>query len=301
MSRPVISDTEQVLEALNDGVYFVDMQRRITFWNRAAEEITGFAATDVVGSFCRDNILVHVDDAGCQLCTDRCPLADTLLDGQARAKNVFLHHKLGHRVPVNIHVVPQADGQGRIHGALEVFQNRSSEDDLREELERLRRIALVDPLTGLANRRHIDQHLMARASQMDRFGWNYGLILLDVDLFKDVNDAYGHLVGDDALKVVARDLLASARATDLAGRWGGDEFIVVAANTDAKALYHLAERFRVMAEASVVHAEAEDIRLTVSVGCTMARAGESPEEATKRADKALYNAKAGGRNRVVAL
>ncbi len=171
MQQTIVDETEQILGILDEGVYFVDTDRRITFWNKAAERITGFAAADVVGTCCKDNILMHVDASGNRLCLAECPVSFTLNDGEHRRAEVFLHHKLGHRVPVQVQVLPQRADDGRIVGALEVFRDISSEDELREELERLRRIALIDGLTGLANRRHIDEHLAARASQLDRFGW----------------------------------------------------------------------------------------------------------------------------------
>ena len=242
---------------------------------------------------------MHVDEHGTQMCTDDCPLALTLIDGEPRSADFFLHHRLGHRVPVQAQVLPQCSDDGQIVGALEVFRETSSEEELREELERLRAIALVDPLTGLANRRHLDEHLSARASQLDRFGWSFGVILFDIDHFKAVNDTYGHLVGDQALTVVARDLLSNARSTDLVGRWGGEEFMIVAVNTDAAALHAAAERFRVMIGASFVHTEQGDITVTASAGATVASKEESVQEVVARADQALYEAKRGGRNRVV--
>jgi PAS domain S-box-containing protein len=93
-----------LLENLADGIYFVDSERRITFWNRSAEQLTGYTREEVVGRQCYDNILNHVDLEGNQLCKTLCPLARTLQDGKNRSANLFLQHKDGRRRPVSIHI-----------------------------------------------------------------------------------------------------------------------------------------------------------------------------------------------------
>ena len=103
------------LSALNDGVYFVDRERRITYWNEASERITGFSAKDVLGRRCADNILCHVDDSGIELCNDdACPLRACMATGQPRSADIYLHHKLGYRVPVSVSGSPVRDNAGKM-------------------------------------------------------------------------------------------------------------------------------------------------------------------------------------------
>lgn len=98
-----------ILENLNDGVYYVDNDRKITYWNKSAERITGYTAEEVVGSFCYDNILQHIDEKGTQLCKNGCPLSLTISDGNIRDINVCLHHKDGYRVPIYVRSIPHTD------------------------------------------------------------------------------------------------------------------------------------------------------------------------------------------------
>jgi diguanylate cyclase with PAS/PAC sensor len=116
---------KKLLDEMYDGVYFVDRQRRIMYWNRGAERISGYSADEVIGRFCGDNLLRHVDACGRRLCTGMCPLAAAMHDGQPRQAEVILHHKQGHRVPVLVRVTPIRDAQGAIIGALEVFSDNS--------------------------------------------------------------------------------------------------------------------------------------------------------------------------------
>ena len=96
----------ELLDNLYEGVYYVDRQRRITFWNKAAETITGYSRREVLGHKCFQNLLKHVDDQGVSLCLSACPLAQTIQDGQPRSTSVYLHHKDGHRLPVAVRVAP---------------------------------------------------------------------------------------------------------------------------------------------------------------------------------------------------
>lgn len=91
-----------VLDRMEDGVYLIDLDRRIRYWSQGAEQITGFSAEEVVGSSCADDVLCHVDEHGTHLCEEGCPLRAIMQDGQPRGAEVFLHHKAGHRVPVRV-------------------------------------------------------------------------------------------------------------------------------------------------------------------------------------------------------
>ena len=107
----------KILDNLFDGVYFVDRDRVITYWNKGAEKITGYDAGQVMGRSCRDNILNHVTANGVQLCLTNCPLASTMEDGKQREAEVYLHHADGHRLPVTVRASPIYDEQGNIIGA----------------------------------------------------------------------------------------------------------------------------------------------------------------------------------------
>ncbi len=287
-----------ILDNLHDGVYFVDMNRRITYWNKGAEKITGYESSEAVGRSCSDNLLVHIDDDGVNLCKAGCPLAQTLMDGRERETEAYLQHKDGHRLPVFIRVSPLRDSGGRIVGAVESFSDNSSKAALLQRIDQLQKESLVDPLTGLANRRCIDMKLHSRIDEMRRYGWPCGVLFLDIDNFKIVNDTYGHNVGDGVLMLVARTLSSNLRAHDLLGRYGGEEFVAIITQVDMAQLHSFADRLRVLVENSHHDTEYGTIRVTVSIGATVVRPDDTVEAAIKRADLFMYNSKIGGRNRV---
>jgi diguanylate cyclase (GGDEF)-like protein/PAS domain S-box-containing protein len=289
-------DWQRLLEHLHDGVYFTDLERRITYWNRSAEQITGYQAAEVIGSRCADNILVHVDMEGVSLCLGRCPMAAAMTDGQHRAAEVYLKHKSGHRVPVSVRVSPLLDSHGEIIGGAELFSDISSQHVLRRRMQELEELALVDSLTGLSSRNHLEAELEARIEESHRYGIPFGVLFLDVDHFKAFNDRYGHDVGDRALKVVAATFRACARPFDLFGRWGGEEFIGIIRHIDAAGLRAMAERIRRLVEGSMISLPGELEKVTVSVGATLFRAGDDLSHLVRRADQLMYRSKQAGRN-----
>lgn len=290
-----------LLQHLPNGVYYVDTSRRILYWNEAAERLTGYPHHEVLGFACHDGILNHVDDQGTELCQGLCPLAATLRDAQQRDAHIYLRHRDGHRVPIHIRVSPVLDDAGQITGAIECFSDDTPHRKLLQDLDRMEKIAMMDPLTGMPNRRHLEEHLELRASEARRYGWSYGVILFDIDDFKGINDTFGHDTGDVVIRNVAKTLDAATRYLDIVGRWGGDEFLAVVSHLAQGDLIQVAERARLLVEQTVFRTEPEAYlprRVTISGGLATFREGESTADVLKRADERLYHSKALGRNRM---
>ena len=270
---------------------------RITFWNKAAERITGFTKAEVLGKRCADNLLRHVDERGNSLCEGACPLSYTLSDSQPRSASVFLHHKDGHRLPVAIGVAPITDHQQNIIGAVEIFRDNSATVAALEHLKELEGLAYLDALTKIANRTYLENFIVGKFNEFRRLGWSFGVIFVDVDQFKQVNDTYGHQTGDLVLKMVAQTLLKNCRSFDLVGRWGGEEFLcVISKLKDANQIPVIAERLRALVESAWVSLPDCSLHVTISLGVTLARLQDSPETLIHRADGLMYRSKAAGRN-----
>lgn len=296
LADPIDELERAVIDNLYDGVYYVDRGRRIRYWNHGAERLSGYAATDVVGHLCFDNILNHVDDRGTVLCRSLCPLAATMRDGEPREAEVFLRHREGHRVPVQVRTAPVRDREGKVIGGVEIFEDSTKLTAARREASELRDMAMHDALTGLPNRRHFEMSMSSRIGELAGYGRRFGLLIADIDKFKLVNDRYGHATGDVALTTVARTLLSSARSGDDIARFGGEEFALTLTDVDATGLRAIAERFRVMVERTRVRAGRRNLKVTISIGGTIGEVGDTAEAIFERADAALYAAKNAGRN-----
>jgi diguanylate cyclase (GGDEF)-like protein len=163
------------------------------------------------------------------------------------------------------------------------------------------RQALVDGLTGLANRRRAEEFLRAEVARAERLGGSVGLILADLDDFKAVNDEHGHAAGDDVLREFADALRATVREIDVAARWGGEEFAVLLPGSDLEGALHVAERLReAIAARRIAGPGGAQIAVTASFGVASSGGGRDVQELLRVADEALYEAKGAGKNRVQA-
>lgn len=173
-------------------------------------------------------------------------------------------------------------------------------DSVEEDyLRRLLAAALKDPLTGLYNRRHFDERIATACAAANRHGETFSLVLGDIDNFKQVNDTHGHPAGDAALRAVADLLLGGARREDEVFRYGGEEFALLMRSTPGKGACEVAERMRKAVEQTPVTTDNAILQITLSLGVAEYAPGDDITTVFSRADKALYDAKRGGKNRVV--
>jgi len=287
-----------LLDRMTDGVYLVDLQRTIRFWNRACEQITGYRAAEVVGHRCFEDILRHVDDEGCRLCFGHCPLCAAMREGAPRETRVWLHHRLGHRVPVRVTVDPVQNRYGTVIGAIETFSEDSALAAMRERIAELEQRAMLDSLTGVPNRRFLELTLSSRLAEMRRHGAPFVVAFADVDHFKQVNDAYGHGVGDAVLRMIATTLAGNLRGSDTVARIGGEEFVLLLYHTGAVSSLTSCERLRKLVASSSIRVADRDLSVTISFGATLAARSDSPESVLRRADALLYASKRSGRDRI---
>jgi diguanylate cyclase len=170
---------------------------------------------------------------------------------------------------------------------------------LREQVNRSRDQANTDPLTGLPNRRAWDGRVADEVARFRRFGAPLSLVVFDLDNFKQINDRFGHKAGDRALKVIATLLRQRLRETDFLARYGGEEFTILLPGASGDAAARLADGMREAVAQAGLHSKGEPVPLTLSGGVTCLREGESADAAFERADQAMYQAKAAGKNRIV--
>lgn len=171
--------------------------------------------------------------------------------------------------------------------------NRSLEAKVAQRTQELERLASRDPLTNLLNRREIVRILDIEIDRAQRQKAPLSVLMLDLDNFKQINDSFGHQVGDGVLRSSADSLVEGSRKTDFVGRIGGEEFLILLPNTGYATALQLAERYR-----SGIENTADNVHYTCSIGVAELRVGEHPDKLMQRADQALYAAKNSGRNTV---
>ena len=284
-----------LLMGLGEGVYGIDMAGHTTFINPAALRMLGLTGDEVIG---RDqHLLFHHHHAdGSDYPHADCPINLTLADGQSRHDlEDWFWRRDGSGFPVSLTVTPLLKNGVRL-GAVVSFQDISERQELARQL---RLLASTDSLTGVDNRRQFLSLLEHELARYHRYGGDAALMMLDLDHFKRVNDHYGHAAGDSVLKAFTRCAREMLRRSDHLGRLGGEEFAILLPDTDADGARELAERLRQEVVSTPVETEAGDIRYSVSIGITLFhRQDPSADAILARADRALYQAKNAGRNRV---
>lgn len=284
-----------IMDNMTDGVYFVDRERRITFWNNAAQRITGYKGEEVIGHSCHENLLNHVDKEGKPLCTMSCPLHATMADGASRMADVLLRHKNGHRIPVRVRTIP-AYKDGNVIGGVEIFALKAAlqyEDDF---VETLTDIAMRDPLTGLPNRAYLQNLIAYKLHESAWLGKDCCIAVADLDDFRMFNNYYHQSTGDIALQSIAASLKTNVGEKDVIGRWNDDEFVGIFELPSHVAPHEIAEKIRILVARSGVMYGSKYLSVSASVGLSVVQRGETMESALSRAQNLMYQSKQKGKN-----
>lgn len=300
--RVVSNSIVRYLDYIHSGLYIIDSKHQTVYWNNAAEQITGYSCEDMTsaGDFCCSSTLAHSDADGNLLCYNHCPLKRTLIDGQVRDSQVYLHHKQGHLVEVAVRCFPTRDPGGKLIGAGLSFVPVSNPINLAFCQSFLYELAIqsyYDSLTGLKNRRFAESLFIDRLQKAKQDNLPFGLLFFDIDAFKSINDQYGHDIGDLALKNVSHAISESLRPGDTVIRWGGDEFIVVLSGTlTVKNLRTIANRLCSRVASLKMFDLTPPLTLTISMGGTLSRMDDSVKTLVRRADQNMYISKRNGGN-----
>lgn len=285
------------LTKTEDGVYFLDTSRKITYWSKECERITGFTQEEVLGKCCSENILKHVDHEGKNLCEEPiCPVAQCMKSLTTKEANVFFHHKEGYRVPVFVRASPIKDGRDVVTGAVEAFRENYDAFSLRSQIQELEANDFLDALTRIGNRKFGEAKLDSVLYQFEENRVPFGVLKIDVDHLKLINDEHGNDAGDKTLKMVAQTLIHNIQPSDYAVRWDGEEFMVLIVNVDAKKLWAEAGKSRLLVAASDIEHNRRRITTTISVGAAGCEKGDTAEKILARANQLLQKSKKLGGN-----
>ncbi|MDR0664307.1 MAG: diguanylate cyclase [Helicobacteraceae bacterium] len=269
-----------------------DTQGVITYVSAAFCRVSGFTKEELLGQ--PHNIVRHPDTPR-ELFADLWGTIKQDLTWSGELKN---RKKDGGFFWVQTTVLPIFSETSVVKGYMAIRHDITLQKELAETLQKLNEATKqshTDALTGIMNRLRINELLQMEIDRLERYDESLSVALLDIDHFKAVNDTYGHLVGDQTLKTLSNILVAKTRKTDLAARWGGEEFLVVLINTSEEWAARKMEQLRLAVE---THEYGDAPKITVSVGVSSYKRGDTMETLIGRADVALYLAKAGGRNRV---
>jgi diguanylate cyclase (GGDEF)-like protein/PAS domain S-box-containing protein len=269
------------------GLYVVDRERRIRYWNRGAEQITGFLAQNVMGRCCRENILVHCDEHERSLCGEECPLTDAMRDGIPHKAQVFLRHREGHRIPVEVHVIPLRDASGIVVGAAEWFIEHAAVPEFSSQTLVYAACGVLDEETGVPNRDLSESYLREQLDLFEKHHIPFAVFVVRADHLSDFQQQHGYEAAVAILAAVARTLRHSLRTTDFVGRWGEDRFVMILPYSGRTPLETAVQRLRSVVNSTAIPWWGDLISIRVSAGLVEARDGDSAETLKARIEHCL--------------
>jgi len=276
-----------VLDSLQTGVYLVDRNGKILFWNQGAERITGHMRHEVVGRTCRENILVHCNGQGCTDCGASCPFTAVLHDGKPREARLRLRHKEGHPVLSLMWIAPLRDAHGSIIGLAESFEEQRLTTDRDRRQQSLAASGCLDEITGVANREFTEFRMRENLASLAQYHLPFGVVCLQVNRIEEFRAAYGKQAGDAIVRVVAQTMRDSLRPGDLVGRWSPDQFLAVLMDCDSGGVQKTAERIRKVVACAGLRWWGDELSVNTSVGYGVAQTGDTIEAVVKRAQNTL--------------
>ena len=286
-----------LLDSIFDAVYTVDVNGNIVYWNESCARITGYSAREMLGRrYNETNFSCNANGEHNPEERNSNGIAIVLKTGMPGTWRGYVQRKNGQRIPVQSHVSVMHNPSGEIVGAVEVFRDISAHVSLEEAHRQVLQVSRKDQLTGLYNRTAITALFKAEIERSRRYNQPLAAIMMDIDHFKRVNDRYGHDAGDRVLAKIGSILLFNLRKPDAVGRWGGEEFLIIAPGDDLAAAEQLAERVRQYVEAISSIGVPEHI--TASFGVAQLQPDQGQDQLLYVADMALYKAKTAGRNQV---
>lgn len=295
-----------------DGILVVDDQGKAVSYNRRFAEVWQITTPDVPRSLLKPTLEV-LDDRLLSQCIDKTKDPAAFL---ARVQELYVDRHADDQCQVGLkdgrtlerYTTALLTDRGRYLGRVwffrDVTERIQAEHKLKAAYDEVEKLAVIDPLTGIANRRRFEEYLGAEWRRAIREQKPLSMVLVDVDLFKLFNDRYGHIRGDECLKQIAETTMeVITRAGDVVARFGGEEFAIVLPNTDERGALQIAKQLRnAVANQRICHEASPYGVVTISAGCATItpRLGVVPSQLVDRADRAMYEAKRNGRNRVCA-
>ena len=283
----------QTVEQSPNSVVITDLDGNITYVNSAFTAITGYSAKEVLGK--KTSIL----KSGYMSKEVYENLWQTILSGKTWEGELNNMKKGGELFWENTRIAPLLNQDGEISNFVAIKVDITERKRAQDELERM---AITDPLTGLFNRRYFFEVAQKEFLKSIRYNRPLSVVLFDIDMFKSINDTYGHLAGDQILAQIGVLLTQKERETDLSARYGGEEFVLLLPETDCEGARNTAERLRSLLETSPIYYENHKIQFTASFGVAGIGNRDYPETfdyLILQADKALYEAKRISRNTVI--
>jgi diguanylate cyclase (GGDEF)-like protein/PAS domain S-box-containing protein len=290
-----------ILDSLQTGVYLVDRDQKILFWNDGAERITGHLRQDVVGRSSRCDLLARGEGNTCFVSDATEAIVDVIRDGKPAVANISLRHKDGHRVLVRMRAVPIRNSHGSVIGAAESFEESIAVSNWDRRKKKLGAYGLLDPATEVPSEVYMRSHLRERIATFTQCPIPFSVMSIQVDQVEGVRARYGSGAVAAILRAVGQTLENSIRPTDLLGLGANNQFFVILTECPAAEVAKVAERLKKSVPFAEIKWWGEELSVTASFGGTTVKMGDTEESIIARAEKSLLEGIAAGGNFVLVV
>jgi diguanylate cyclase (GGDEF)-like protein/PAS domain S-box-containing protein len=288
-----------VIDTLTVGVSLVDPLGKIVLWNRHAERLTGYLRQDALGRSVREGFLGCMDVENKELSGDAAPAVTALRDGKSVTLETSLRHRSGHRVPARLRVTPLRDDRGAIIGAVETFEENIAVSDWERRQGKLAAYGCLDRASGVLNHAMMQSHLREMLGTFSEHPVPFAVLCVALDQLETIKTRHGPGAVASLLRIVGQTLEHSLRPTDSIGRWQENEFLAILQECTSAEAGKTAERVRRMVAGAKIEWWGDLLPITLSIGGTEVRNGDTDEEVIRRAETGMQECRTGGGDRVI--
>jgi PAS domain S-box-containing protein/diguanylate cyclase (GGDEF)-like protein len=286
-----------ILDNLHVAVYVVDREGKILFWNDGAERITGYLRQDVIGRMHTDNFLGETDNDDNDLSGSLAPTTTAMREGKPTQALVSMRHKSGHRIPVQLWAFPVRNSDGVIIGAAESFEESIALAEWDRRQTKLATYGVIDEASGVLNHGVTQSHIGENIRLFEEHHVPFSILCMELDHLDKVQARDGPGAIAVILRVVGQTLEGTVRPTDFLGRWQSNQFLAILTECSGNEIQRASERLRRMVNASKIAWWGDRVPVTISVGGTVVKHGDTVEAMVLRAESALRASIAEGGNR----
>ena len=288
-----------VLDSLTVGVSLVDRQGKIVLWNRRAERLTGFLRQDALGRSVRDGFLGCLDMENNELSGEAAPAVSVLREGKSITLETSLRHRSGHRVPARLQVTPLKDERGTIIGAVESFEETIAVSDWERRQSKLAAYGCLDRASGVLNHAMMQSHLRELLGTFSEHSVPFTVLCVALDQMETIKARHGPGALASLVRIVGQTLEHSLRPTDSIGRWQENEFMAILQECTSAEGSKTAERLRKMVAGAKIEWWGDLLPITLSIGGTEVRKGDTHEEVLRRAEAGMRESRKLGGDRAI--
>ncbi len=267
---------QTIVDCVEVGVYAIDFEQKISYWNYGAGKITGFKSQEVLGRTCGDSILVEYENDNPVLCTHANVLEGTR-DGVPKEAIAYVRHRAGHVVPVRLWSLPFTNRAGNVVGAVKIFSEKLAVPELSREEASSGLPAELDVESGVRNRASVERYLMEQIQTCGQQGRPLGVIGVQMVKFESFRQAHGKEAGTALVPEVARTLKDLMRRSDVLGRWAGNSFLAVLPGCGIEPLQRVAERMKAVASRVAIPWWGDRLSIEIATQATIVELGDTLE------------------------